>query len=194
MSVCLAVTKTLAISSLGVYAGILTTSTIIINSNPTHVILSSLDIITQTQLKKLINNIVTSTGIIGTFSSLCFAISYFGLPKIWKHPYLLYGMAIPPIITTYLCLYRANWTKQTILSPQKEETDTQINDSKAILMKDLGDSIVDLNDQKDPINESNLLYIKKICKRIGLHLTISSVISILGLAQSIVGVYGEGQF
>ena len=162
MSVCLAVTKTLAISSLGVYAGILTTSTIIINSNPTHVILSSLDIITQTQLKKLINNIVTSTGIIGTFSSLCFAISYFGLPKIWKHPYLLYGMSIPPIITTYLCLYRASWTKQTILSQQqqKDEIDTQINDSKAILMKDLDDSIVDLNDdQKDPINESNLLYV-----------------------------------
>lgn len=189
MSVCLAVTKTLAISSLGLYAGILTTSTIIINSSPTHIILSSLDIITQTQLKKLINNIVTSTGIIGTFSSFCFAISYFGLPTIWKHPYLIYGMSIPPIITTYLCLYRASWTKKTIISQDEE-----VNDTKAILMEDLDDSIVDLNDKNNSINESNLQYIKKNCYRIGIHLTISSIISVLGLAQSIVGVYGEGQF
>mgnify|MGYP003365359897 CR=1 FL=1 len=189
MSVCLAVTKTLAISSLGLYAGILTTSTIIINSNPTHIILSSLDIITQTQLKKLINNIVTTTGIIGTFSSFCFAISYFGLPNIWKHPYLIYGMSIPPILTTYLCLYRANWTKKTIISK-----DNEINDTKAILMKDLDDSIVDLNDSNNSINEANLNYIKKNCKKISIHLAISSFISILGLAQSIIGVYGEGQF
>ncbi|SMN22650.1 similar to Saccharomyces cerevisiae YGR049W SCM4 Potential regulatory effector of CDC4 function [Maudiozyma saulgeensis] len=184
MSVCLAVTKGVAVTSLGLYAGILTTGTVLCYSKPVQILISSLDIISQTQLNLIINNVATTTGILGALSSTCFAFSYFGLPKIWKHPYLVYGMLIPPIVSTYLCIYRASWNRKTLLSDDN-------NDISTIKMEDLDNSTVDLGKNH---NSDNLKNTNKICKKIGIHLSLASILSTLGLLQSVVGLYGEGQF
>ncbi|CAB4257289.1 similar to Saccharomyces cerevisiae YGR049W SCM4 Potential regulatory effector of CDC4 function [Maudiozyma barnettii] len=183
MSVCLAVTKGVAVTSLGLYAGILTCGTVLCYSSPVHAILSSLDIVSQTHLKAIINNVATTSGVLGFISSASFAVSYFGLPKIWKHPYLIYGMIVPPLVSTYLCIYRASWTHRTLLSDEE-------NDSTSIKMEDLDNSTVDLG----KTSTENLKYIKSVCKKIGIHLSVASVVSTLGLLQSVIGIYGEGQF
>ncbi|GMM57146.1 Atg33 protein [Maudiozyma humilis] len=198
MSVCLAVTKTIAISSLGLYAGLLGTSALALSSPATAVILGGLDVVSASELNRLANRLATTSGVLATISTLSFAVSYFGLPKVWQHPYLLYGMAIPPLVTTYLCLYRASWRRQELLDEAAGGNDA--SEKQAIEMQDVDGSPVDLGAQDSTASaqsaESSVIssVFAKNLGRVACHLAGGAFLATLAFAQSVVGVYGEGQF
>lgn len=189
MSVCLAVTKTIAISSLGLYAGLLGTSALVISSPATAVILGGLDVVAAAELGRLANRVATTSGVLATISTIGFAVSYFGLPKIWQHPYLLYGMAIPPLVSTYLCLYRASWRRQELLD---ETGDASSN--KAIEMQEVDGSPVDLGASQDSATPLGSNAFSKNLGRVACHIAGGALLATLAFAQSVIGVYGEGQF
>lgn len=95
MSVCLAVTKTVAVSSLGIYCGMLTSACVASYAAPVDVL---------TQLAKPARAIARVGGALAAVSSALFALSYFGAPAHWRHPYLLYGMLVAPVSAAYVAV------------------------------------------------------------------------------------------
>ncbi|KAM3161235.1 Autophagy-related protein 33 [Lachancea thermotolerans] len=95
MSVCLAVTKTVAVSSLGIYCGMLTSACVASYAAPVDVL---------TQLAKPARAIARVGGALAAASSAFFALSYFGAPAHWRHPYLLYGMLVAPVSAAYVAV------------------------------------------------------------------------------------------
>lgn len=201
MSLCLGVIKGVAVSSLGLYAGILSTSTLLSFNKSTSIILSHIDdVIIKVQLNNLINRLFQMGNIIGTISTTFFGFSYFGAPSIWRHPYLLYGMLTTPLSSLYLYL-----TKRAIENKLKLQSSTTkhetANDSKPINISsdsDQENSIVDLGKNNDVAtkkeDEASLSYqnSKQFCHSIGKRLLFATIISMVGLTQSILGLYGEG--
>ncbi|CEP64917.1 Scm4p LALA0_S15e00320g [Lachancea lanzarotensis] len=96
MSVCLAVTKTIAVSSLGIYCGTLCSATILAKFTPMDVVKSQL-----MGPAKIVARVAAS---FATVSSLFFGLSFFGAPAALRHPYLLYGMLVGPVSASYMGL------------------------------------------------------------------------------------------
>lgn len=216
MSLCLGVTKTVAISSLGLYAGILSTSTILSFNKSTSIILSNLDIINKAQIKQIINNVFQFGNIVGFLSTTFFGLSYFGAPNYWKHPYLLYGMLVSPLSNLYLFyLKRSIENKLRIQSiNNNNNNNTVINNdgSKPIQISEnfidsnksdhsTNESLVDLGQTRSlspsiqsGIDDILLKNTRSFCNSIALRLLFTTTFSIVGLVQSVIGVYGEGNF
>lgn len=210
MSLCLGITKTIAISSLGLYAGVLSASTILSLNKHTSIILSNLDIINKAQIKQIINKIFQFGNVIGGLSTAFFGLSYFGAPIHWKHPYLLYGMLIAPISNLYLYYLKGsieNELRVQSIGNKKDLTSTdpkpiqitEDNDSNTSPTSSTNESIVDLgqNGSQSPFAESNaevLESTRSFCNSIGTRLLLTTAISVVGLVQSVIGVYGEGNF
>ncbi|CCF56062.1 hypothetical protein KAFR_0A06270 [Kazachstania africana CBS 2517] len=193
MSVCLAITKTVAVSSLGLSAGLLTTSSIISSRNDFLNLLTSLDIVSQYKLSKLVVSLQTVSNWLSGLASVGFGVSYFAVNlDFLKHPYLLYGMILSPLSSVYL--YYVKHSIQRKLSLQEIRGD----DKPSIKLNIMDDSIVDLGpdenhtkiDNGDSSKTRNLSPLKTINR----HLWFASSISILTFIQSVVGIYGEGQF
>lgn len=199
MSVCLAVTKSIAVSSLGIYAGIVTTSTVVSYITP-------LDVITK-HLSPVICKLGELASALGLVSSGFFAASYFGAPEQLRHPYLLYGALVAPVSAAYLwAISRCNhkyYNKRHC--EQKKAESPQLNESVVDLGKDApaGHPAITNDGAKCPFgsaaanNEpaSNDAHRPVNCHRkIVSHLTLITLATIAGFVASVVGVYGEGQF
>ncbi|CAL9729367.1 autophagy-related protein 33 [Monosporozyma unispora] len=210
MSLCLGIIKGVAVSSLGLYAGILSASTVLSFSKSTSIILSNLDVISKAQLTNLINKIFQIGNVIGTISTTFFGLSYFGAPKIWKHPYLIYGMLTAPLSTLYLF-----YVKRSTENKLRLQRDSTTSNQQPINISDeenndttnyhsVDESVVDLGKKTPPQSQSSsnndvtntlvLQNTKSFCNSIGRKLFFATVVSLAGLTQSVIGVYGEGNF
>lgn len=124
MSVCLAVTKSVATLSLGIYTGIVTTRSI---SNTNEGLFS----------KRAINLV---TGGLALSSTIFFGLSYFGAPLHWKHPYLLYCFVGVPI----------SWISNILSERAPEGNDScekRVTDDDSIV--DLGEKSIGSDSETD---------------------------------------------
>ena len=150
MSVCLAITKGIAVSSIGLYSGLLTSASLITSTTPLEVLTGSLSP-TLAALK----NAATA---LGAFASTFFCVSFFGAPPSLRHPYLLYGMLAAPLSSFVLgCASYCNSRKYSKVS---KESSLFPEDSKPVV-SELSDSIIDLGD--DVHAPKNTSRDEKIC-------------------------------
>ena len=184
MSVCLCVIKSIAVSSLGLYAGILTTSTVLSSLSPTATILSSLDIVTRTHLKPLLNKLFLTANVFGSVATGFFAMSYFGAPPAVRHPYLFYSMLVAPLSSIYLYIVKSNIERETLVQGDDTSADTARTSIK-------------LSESSETEDEAYTGAVPTLGKRslraVG-HLLLATTVAVLGFTQSVVGLYGEGQF
>ncbi|CCE64892.1 hypothetical protein TPHA_0J00690 [Tetrapisispora phaffii CBS 4417] len=223
MSVCLGVTKTIAVSSLGLYAGLLTTTTIVTAATPISVLVPHRKDENDTVLTKYVKAIVCNLGKLSTvlsgLSTVFFGFSYFKAPASAQHPYLLYGMAVAPATFGYLYIsskvshFIASRSNKTAKADKSPSPQTSLGDSTVDLGKDFKHPKIDSNsdakcpfspaaanqDPKCPFGSSADGYPSETahanCNASMVRdLAIISVFSIAGFAQSVLGIYGEGQF
>ncbi|CAR26368.1 hypothetical protein ZYGR_0H01770 [Zygosaccharomyces rouxii] len=204
MSVCLGVTKGIAVSSLGIYAGILTTGTICTYMVP-------VDVITK-HLNSVVCRVGEVASALGLLSTGFFSLSYFGAPSHLRHPYLIYSALVAPASALYLwaisrCNHKCH-AKSKIAEQGKTNGDNKTQSPP------LGDSVVDLGaDSKVPsghppvkegakcpmgnavvTNEpSSTDYARPAgCQsKFAKHLAVVTGVAIIGFLQSVIGVYGE---
>lgn len=195
MSVCLAITKGVAVSSIGLYSGILTSATLITSTTPLEVLTKS--------LSPVLSNLRNAATCLGAIASTFFCVSFFGAPPSLRHPYLLYGMLAAPLSSFVLGC--ASYYKSRKLTKVSKQSSLQPDETKPVV-SELSDSIIDLgeithaakdlaHDKKPvttppkpaealqtgpPIHTNNLV--------------VATAIAILGFVQAVVGIYGEGQF
>lgn len=202
MSVCLAVTKSIAVSSLGIYAGIVTTSTLVSYITP-------LDVISK-HLSPVICKLGELASALGVLSSGFFAASYFGAPQRLRHPYLLYGALVAPVSAAYLwaisrCNHKYYGKRHCAHNKEKKSESPQLNESVVDLGNDAphGHPPITDNGAKCPFGSAaatNEPASKDHCRpvncqrKIVSHLTVVTLATIAGFVASVVGVYGEGQF
>lgn len=218
MSVCLAVTKTIAVSSLGLYCGILSTTT-------TVALVTPLDVLV-THFKKPFKRVVGFSGVLAGLSSVFFAVSYFGAPVAWRHPYLLYGMCVGPLSVGYLAgmtvLGRCRCQRRREAAAGRSVTGEPLDVVAAAATAatdddddddaELGESLVDLGNSehhdKSPQAVSQHQDItpqrgecaekrgsaRGIQSTMVFQLCLLTGVSLLGFVQSVVGVHGEGLF
>ncbi|CAI4046905.1 hypothetical protein SKDZ_12G3840 [Saccharomyces kudriavzevii ZP591] len=196
MSVCLAITKGIAVSSIGLYAGLLASATLITSTTPLEVVTGPL---TPTLLT--LKNAATA---LGAFASTFFCMSFFGAPPSLRHPYLLYGMLAAPLSSFVLGC--ASHYKSRKYNKVSKESSLLPEDSKPVV-PELSDSIIDLGE--DAHTPKNSTHDEKPAATTPprpaealqtgppIHtknLVAATAIAILGFVQAVVGVYGEGQF
>lgn len=201
MSVCLAVTKSIAVSSLGIYAGMLTTTTLVSYITPLEVL--------KQHLSPVICKLAEVASVLATVSTGFFAASYFGAPLHLRHPYLLYGALVAPVSALYLwAISRCNhkyYSKRSCRGADAEKSAPEINDSVVDLGTDVpaGHPAVSDSGAKCPFGSAaaNGAPAAKDCHRppkcqakIVAHLTLISAATVAGFVAAVVGVYGEGQF
>lgn len=202
MSVCLGITKGIAVSSLGLYAGILTTSTILTYASP-------VDVITE-HLRAAVCKVGEAASVLGALSTGFFALSFFGAPPHLRHPYLIYSALVAPASALYLwgisrCSHKCHAKKQS-----KEKTPERESQNPT---PTLSDSVVDLGAEKLPqghpaVKEGSKCPLGNAavtnapaetdrartpgCKnKIVTHLAIVTGFAVIGFVQSVIGVYGE---
>ncbi|EJS43648.1 scm4p [Saccharomyces arboricola H-6] len=96
MQVSPAVVKGIAVSSLGLYAGILTSSTVISITTP-------INILTQ-HLKNVLCTLGCWSTVLGGLATTAFGISYYLAPPGERQNYLLCGLGVAPLSAAYLYL------------------------------------------------------------------------------------------
>ncbi|CCH58625.1 hypothetical protein TBLA_0A08360 [Henningerozyma blattae CBS 6284] len=221
MSVCLAITKGLAVTSLGINTGLLTTTAIVSNATPNS-ILKQLYSTSNPNIAKAVGHALCHVGIasvsLTALSSALFAASFYWSPPKWQHPYLLYAMVAAPLSTAYLYLIEYLYTPSTDDESTEEDQTSVTPDEKS---PDLESSLVDLGssvptpfkhppitadsgatcpfankNNKSKQNNTSPVMEPKDDKSVSFtpHFFIASLISIIGLFQSVVGIYGEGLF
>lgn len=207
MSVCLGIIKTVGVTSLGIYTGMVTTSTILLYNRPCKEIfgskeesLSSHPSIAQKIVSKLSK---IALGLL-TISGICFGAAYYDVPSHHKHPYILYAALVTPL--TYL--YGMGLTffcpvKGCVPPPKHHPSDLQNNTS----------ATTSTNEPKCPVSgqsgqsstgEASCPFSKLASQKstnycplhfnISTHLIVLSLLTTVGFAQSVFGLYGEGQF
>lgn len=118
MSTCLAVTKGIAVSSLGLYAGLVATGSIlVVNDNVTPTNKSKNDII-----KALLCKVGAGLGVVST---VMFGIIYASSPSYARHPYLIYAMLTGPATSLHMYL-----SKRTLERKLKNLKEKKITDEK----------------------------------------------------------------
>ena len=186
MSVCLCVIKSVAVSSLGLYAGILTTSTVLSSLSPTATILSSLDIVTKTQLKPLLNKLFLTANVFGAVATGFFAMSYFGAPPAVRHPYLFYSMLVAPLSSLYLYIVKSNVERETLV--QRDDDTSSDRTRTSIKLSESSET------ETEAYTGGTVPVLGKRSLRAVGHLLLATTVAVLGFTQSVVGLYGEGQF
>ncbi|KAH3903209.1 uncharacterized protein SCODWIG_00920 [Saccharomycodes ludwigii] len=216
MSVCLGVTKTIAVTSLGIYTGMVTSGAIIAFATPWDILMC--------KLSKTLRKLSAIAVSFSTLSTIFFGLSYFYAPKTAQHPYLLYGLAVGPVSCVYSLalkvLFKCKKTcgsARTNVCPASgavggvcpvtagRQDDGVLESCPAgFSTKDLEEgSAPDEKKIKEAVDkhlsiEKRLHELEpKLAKchtSIALYLTSLAIISVAGLAQSVFGVYGEGLF
>lgn len=204
MSVCLGVTKGIAVSSLGIYAGILTTGSLCSYMIPSHVITE--------HLRSAVCRIGEAASTLGLLSTGFFSLSYFGAPTHLRHPYLIYSALVAPASALYLwAISRCN---HKCHAKSKLSKEGKTDENKQGQNTPLGDSVVDLGaDSKvpsghPPVKEgarcpmgcavvtdepanADLARSPGCYSKFAMHLTVVTGLAIAGFVQSVIGVYGE---
>lgn len=205
MSVCLGITKGIAVSSLGLYAGILTTSTILTYASP-------LDVISQ-HLRSAVCKVGEAASALGALSTGFFALSFFGAPSHLRHPYLIYSALVAPVSALYLwgisrCSHKCHAKSKDERTAQ-EKAQGKSHDANP----PLSDSVVDLGAEKIPQGHPAVKEGAKCpmgsaavthspaetdhartpaCKiKFARHLALVTGIAVAGFVQSVIGLYGE---
>ncbi|SCU77385.1 LAFA_0A01486g1_1 [Lachancea sp. 'fantastica'] len=213
MSVCLAVTKTIAVSSLGIYCGTMCSATILAQFTPLDVVKSQL-----MGPAKIVARVAAS---LATVSSIFFGLSFFGAPASLHHPYLLYGMLVAPVSAAYMGLTMSfrrprKCREQCSKRAEKQSTTapTSVAATEAQETPDLSldESVVDLGQSTASHDEDETTVAATTGTTTGTttttqsdHVTAHSSkclrpipvlfgISVLGFVQSVLGLYGEGLF
>lgn len=206
MSVCLAVTKGIAVSSLGLYAGILTTTSLVSLATP-------LEVLSQ-HLSPVVCKIGELASALGALSTGFFAASYFGAPPHLRHPYLLYGALVAPVSAIYLwaisrCNHKSSYCQKKKAAKSKGTNAQQLSDSVVDLGSDnksgapAGHPPISDDGAKCPFGSATVTNSpasadshrpKKCQKKINCHLAIVTLATIAGFVSSVVGIYGEGHF
>lgn len=202
MSVCLAVTKTIAVSSLGVYCGMLGSAYAVACVTP-------LDILSSA-LSKPAKVVVRIGSALAVVSSAFFGLSYFGAPSYWRHPYLLYGMLVAPASAAYaagaIALRRAQLERRSRGKGKSEAPSSPPQPSLAAENAALDSSVVDLGAPTEHAPETVTCPCTSVtpdeesssssssCCVSRLHLPVLLTLASAGLVQSVLGLYGEGLF
>lgn len=202
MSVCLAVTKGIAVTSLGLYAGVLTTTTLVSYITP-------LEVLSQ-HLSHVVCKIGEVASVLGTLSTAFFAASYFGAPPHLRHPYLLYGALVAPVSAIYLwgisrCNHKYYCHKKS-QEPEKKTPSPQLSESVVDLGNEskppTGHPAITNDGSKCPFGSAAVTHSPsstdahrpaKCQRKIIGHLSLITIATIAGFASSVIGVYGEGQ-
>ncbi|EJS42589.1 YLR356W [Saccharomyces arboricola H-6] len=196
MSVCLAITKGIAVSSIGLYSGLLASATLISSTTPLEVLTGSL-----TPTLSTLKNAAT---VLGAFASTFFCVSFFGAPPSLRHPYLLYGMLAAPLSSFVLGC--ASHYKSRKYSKISKDSSLLPEDTKPAV-HELSDSIIDLGEDtrvpgsSTPDEKPAVTTPPKPAEALQTgppvhtkNLVTATAIAILGFVQAVVGIYGEGQF
>ncbi|SCU79012.1 LAME_0A06832g1_1 [Lachancea meyersii CBS 8951] len=219
MSVCLAVTKTIAVSSLGIYCGTLCSATILAQFTPMDVIKSQL-----MGPAKIVARVAAS---LATVSSIFFGLSFFGAPAHLRHPYLLYGMLVAPISSVYMALTmtfkrprqcrerctkrkaaeaaeaaeaasNATTTATTTTTPTDVSLDESVVDLGQLPVEDETlETTTTTTTTRTPDHAPETLPFSPVtchsskCLR---PIPVLFAISVAGFAESVLGLYGEGLF
>ncbi|KAL3232605.1 Autophagy-related protein 33 [Nakaseomyces bracarensis] len=118
MSTCLAVTKGIAISSLGLYAGLVATGSLLVVD----------DAVTPTNesKRKIIKALLCKVGAgLGVVSTVMFGLIYASSPSYGRHPYLLYAMLTAPATSLHMYL-----SKRTLARKLRQLQEKKITDEK----------------------------------------------------------------
>ncbi|CCD27082.1 Atg33p NDAI_0J01900 [Naumovozyma dairenensis CBS 421] len=209
MSVCLAVTKGIAVSSLGLYAGLLTSSTLISSTTPLITNTLPTDLLNW---KPLLSKFKACATTLGSLATTFFGLSYFGSPTNLRHPYLLYSMMISPLSGIFLYL-TTDFNQLSDDMIEKSPSSSSIESTTSAQEKtNLGESIVDLGKENERrgsegkpllekkehrekiVEDTNRNVILSNQTKILTKLSIATSFAIVGFVQSVVGIYGEGQF
>ncbi|CUS22722.1 LAQU0S06e04566g1_1 [Lachancea quebecensis] len=205
MSVCLAVTKTVAVSSLGIYCGMLTSACVASYAAPVDVL---------TQLARPARAIARVGGALAAVSSAFFALSYFGAPAHWRHPYLIYGMLVAPVSAAYVAVVARTRSARCRRACEKRRAKSASTPAptpaSAASESALGDSVVDLGAAaaaaetapEDHVTPSDhvpgsphVTPSSAACARAAArHVAVLLVPAAAGLLGSVLGLYGEGLF
>ncbi|SCV02170.1 LAMI_0G16512g1_1 [Lachancea mirantina] len=217
MSVCLAITKTLAVSSLGIYAGVLATATTMVFTTPKEILLKQSCAKTEASKAAVgwptVRAIMRLAAAAGASSVLFFGLSYFGAPPVWRHPYLLYGMLVAPLSGCYSLLSSAchgkkcSRAKTGATCPAKKCPVPHATPAAPASApgSSLEDSVVDLGAPAEPAGpaaphpvpiatqDSAPARTTSACT-VRIHLSVMTSLALIGFVQSVFGVYGEGLF
>ncbi|QLG70928.1 hypothetical protein HG535_0A08750 [Zygotorulaspora mrakii] len=205
MSVCLAVTKGIAVSSLGLYAGILTTTSLV-------TIVTPLEVLSQ-HLSPVVCKIGELASFLGTLSTGFFAASFFAAPPHLRHPYLLYGALVAPVSALYLwgisrCNHKIKYNQKKREEQSKSPQGPQLSDSVVDLGKEnkcdapAGHPPINNDGAKCPFGSATVTHCppsadahrpKRCQKKINCHLAVVTLATVAGFISSVVGIYGEGQ-
>lgn len=109
------ISKTIAVSTLGLYAGILSTSALVKIASPRDIIPS--------EIKHIYCILGIGNTIVGTLTTAAFGISYLLSTRCCCSTYLLYGMLVAPATGAYLWLVDKLQTKLPLVrnTPKLEE-------------------------------------------------------------------------
>ena len=196
MSVCLAITKGIAVSSIGLYSGLLASASLITSTTPLEVLTGS-----RTPTLTTLKNAATA---LGAFASTFFCVSFFGAPPSLRHPYLLYGMLAAPL-SSFVLGCASNYQSRKYSKVSKESS-LFPEDSKPAA-SELSDSIIDLGEDNHASENTSrdgkpaATTVSKPAEALHTgppihtkNLIAATAIAIVGFVQAVIGVYGEGQF
>ncbi|SCU90742.1 LANO_0D09802g1_1 [Lachancea nothofagi CBS 11611] len=211
MSVCLAVTKTIAVSSLGIYCGAMCSAAVLARFTPMDVIKSQL-----MGPAKIVARIAAS---LATISSVFFGLSFFGAPAHLRHPYLLYGMLVTPVSGLYMAATMRFRRPRQCRSkcPRGQALERRADEASSVVKEDatdatassLDDSVVDLGEHSAATpSQTNPAPVEVPPAEIPAHhppvtchssrclapVPVLFGISVVGFVQSVLGLYGEGLF
>lgn len=201
MGVCLAATKVIGTTALGIYTGVVTSNItnydILIHVLQSTTISNFNEFNSNLQSKLKTNSVLL--GVLGGISSVAFQLSYFKAPLRAKHPYLIYASLVLPLSSIiYGILTRGELIKyfkldEVIKSFKKDEASENSVKEKAVkenVRSELDNSIYkDLGDDSSS-NEGGQQEDDEISKEVEIHLSKTSLEQLLGklnLANKIVG-------
>ncbi len=198
MGVCLAVTKVIGTTTLGIYTGIITSN--ITNYDILIHVLQSTSISNfnefNSNLKAKLQKNSILLGLLGGVSSLAFQLSYFKAPLRSKHPYLIYASLVLPLSSIiYGILTRGELIKyfkldEVINSFKNNEDGNTVKKVKENVRSELDNSVYkDLGDDSSS-NEGGQQEDDEISKEVEIQLNKTSLEQLLGklnLANKIVG-------
>lgn len=214
MSTCLTVTKGIAISSLGLYAGIVSAGTLlVVNDRVTPTNDSKHDLV-----RTLLCKVGTGLNVVAT---VVFGLVYFSSPGYARHPYLVYAALTGPATSLYMFLSKRYWLKQLRNLKETKITDekhshppvgqdaAQTSDKAEISYAaaaavgaenggELSESVVDLGiektiaqAEKDFEKQKAAEVVRRETQSIKVRAVATAVIATVGFIQSVIGVSGE---
>lgn len=90
MSLCVGIIKTVGVSSLGLYTGLLASTFIVAKTDDTSL-----------TTKKILCKLSKITTVFLTISTIFLGVGYFKVPLAYKQPYTFYGFLVGPLTAAY---------------------------------------------------------------------------------------------